>query len=153
MSPSDISSTMRCPSRSAWLSAMSTPISGVNIQAFLGFLTRAIVRGTWNSNRARLVTTRFVSSAPVTAATTFAWRMPAASSTAGSVPSPARIAPGGRSRRSIGISPGNTSTSLTLCPAERSSAARYDPTLPPPTTITFIAMARPPLPIAAPAAS
>ena len=68
----------------------------------LGLFTRPIVRGTPNSNRARLATTRFVSSASVTAATTWAVLAPAASSTSGSVPLPATTALGRQLPRQLG---------------------------------------------------
>ncbi len=50
MSPSDISSAISFAIRSAWFRATSTPMSRVNNQAFLGLLTRAMTRGTLNSN-------------------------------------------------------------------------------------------------------
>ena len=68
MSPSDISSAMSLAIRSAWSRATSTPIAGVKSQALRGLFTRAITRGTENSERAIVATTRLSSSAPVTTA-------------------------------------------------------------------------------------
>ena len=58
-------------------------MSGLNSHAFLGLLTRAMVRGTLYSKRASIQTTKFASSSPVTAATTLAVVTPASSITLG----------------------------------------------------------------------
>ena len=95
-----------------------------------------VVAAVSRADETNLVITRLVSSALLTAATTSACRIPAASSTLGSVPFPCMCTSAGRYCWSRGNSSLRPSITFTLCPSASRREARYVPTLPPPTTRT-----------------
>ena len=118
MSPIDISSATSRAIRSAWFTAASMPIKGVNSHAFFGLFTRPITLRTPYSRRASVPMTRLFS------ATTSAWRTPAASSTFGSAPLPCRIVSCGRDLFKTSIRLSFASIIVMLWPRSIKSDAR-----------------------------
>ena len=131
---------------SAWLTPTSTPLPGVNIQAFEGSFTRATTRGTENSILASIAMTRFTSSLPVTAANTSAMCTPARSSASGFAALSSMMVQSGHVRLRRSTASGRCSMMVTVSPSAHSCEARWAPILPPPAMMICIPIAYSPMP-------